>query len=60
MGVKVTWQLDVAPLPARVQLGEENAPGPLLEKVTAPMGVIGVPGPVSVTVTVHVVGVLCL
>ena len=60
MGVKVTWQLAVAPFPVGVQLAWENAPGPLLEKATAPVGVIGVPGLVSVTVTVHVVGVLCL
>ena len=46
------------PPPDRVQLVEENVPGPLLEKLTAPVGVMGVPGAMSFTVTVHVVGVL--
>ena len=56
--MKVTWQVAVDPLPERVQLVEENAPGPLLEKLTIPIGVMGVPGLISFTVTVHVVGVL--
>ena len=53
-------QLAVAPLPERVQLVAEKVPEPLLEKETEPVGVIGVPGLVSVTVTVHVIGVPCL
>jgi len=39
-----------------MQLGELNIPDPVLVKLTGPIGAIGVPGPVSVTVAVHVVG----
>ena len=56
--MNVILQLAVAPVPDRVQLDVEKLPGPLLEKVTMPLGVIGVPGLSSVTVTVQVVGVL--
>jgi hypothetical protein len=40
----------------RTQLGELNVPDPLLLKLTMPVGGIGVPGPVSVTVAVQLVG----
>ena len=46
----------VAPVPASVQA--VNVPVPLLLKVTLPPGVIGVPGDVSVTVTVQLVTLL--
>ncbi len=35
-----------------------KGPNPLLVKVTVPVGVIGVPGELSLTVAVHVVDVL--
>ena len=56
LGLKVTWQAAVPPLPERVQLSDEKEPAldGLTEKVTEPVGVIGVPPDVSVTVTVHV------
>jgi hypothetical protein len=56
-GVNLTVQLAVAPVPERVQVVEENEPAALLEKVTVPVGVTGVPGLVSVTVTLHLVAV---
>ena len=42
----------------RVQLAELKLPGPLLLQATVPVGVIGVPGDVSVTVAVQVTGCL--
>jgi hypothetical protein len=42
--------------PASVQLAGENDPLASEENATAPVGVVGVPEPVSVTVAVHVVG----
>lgn len=56
LGVNFTWHVAEAPLPERVHVAEENVPGLLLEKATFPVGVTAVPGLVSVTVTVHVVG----
>ena len=54
----MTWQVALAPDPERVQaLPELNVPIVLLlVKVTEPLGVTVVPGEVSVTVAVHVVG----
>jgi hypothetical protein len=47
----VTVQVAVAPAPESVQLFEGlKVPAPLLLQVTVPVGVIGVPGDVSVTV----------
>ena len=43
------------PDPESVQLVELNVPAPLLVKVTVPVGVMGVPAEVSVTVAVQVV-----
>lgn len=61
VGVKFTVHFAVAPLPERVQLAEENLPRPpLLVNVMVPVGVIGAPGLVSVTVIVQVIGVLGL
>jgi len=56
MGLNITEQLAVVPLLERVQAVDEKLPGRLLENVAVPPGAIGVPGLVSVTVTVHVVG----
>src|SRR2546430_17627354 len=53
--VKVTLHAAVPPVPERVQVVELKVPGPLLLQLTVPVGVIGVPGDVSVTVAVHVV-----
>jgi hypothetical protein len=53
--VKFTPQLavpDVAPV-ARVQLGALREPEPVEVQVTVPVGVLTVPGEVSVTVAVH-------
>ena len=55
-GVKVTEQVADAPVPDREHVVEEKAPDLLAEKVTIPVGVAAVPGPLSVTVAVHVVG----
>jgi len=41
-----------------VQLAALKVPVPLLAKVTVPVGVIAVPGDVSVTIAVHVVTLL--
>lgn len=56
MGVNVTEQLAASPLSERVQDADENLPGWLLANATVPAGVIGVPGLVSTTMTVHVIG----
>ncbi|TMP99806.1 MAG: hypothetical protein E6K99_03905 [Thaumarchaeota archaeon] len=53
--VKATLHVAVPPVPERVQVVELKVPGPLLLQLTVPVGVIGVPGDVSVTVAVHVV-----
>src|SRR3989442_5559746 len=53
--VKATLHVAVPPVPESVQLVELKVPGPLLLQLTVPVGVIGVPGDVSVTVAVHVV-----
>ena len=50
----MTEQLAEAPVPARVQLGALNVPARLLVKPTVPVGVMAVPGEVSVTVAVQV------
>ena len=51
--MKVTVQLAEAPVPTNVQV--ENTPiTPDCDRVTVPVGVIGVPGEMSVTVTVQV------
>ena len=55
LGVKVTEQLAELPLPASVQLVGVKVPAPLELKLTVPVGVLGVPPPVSVTVAVQVV-----
>ena len=54
-GVKVTEQLAELPVPLSVQLAAEKVP-PLFAKLTVPVGVMAVPGPVSVTVAVQLVG----
>jgi len=55
-GVKVTEQLAEPPPPDSVQLDGLKLPGPpLLVKLTVPVGVIGVPESVSVTVAEQVV-----
>ena len=51
--VYVTTQLAVGPAPERVHGLGLNVPFPLLFQATVPVGVIGVPGDVSITVTVH-------
>ena len=43
------------PVLERVQLAELKLPAPLLLQLTVPVGVIGVPGDVSVTVAVQVI-----
>src|SRR2546428_444226 len=55
LGVYVTEQDALDPLPESVQLAELKVPLPLLMKETLPVGVVGVPV-VSVTVAVQVVG----
>src|SRR2546428_440185 len=55
VGVYVTEQDALDPLPESVQLAELKVPLPLLMKETLPVGVVGVPV-VSVTVAVQVVG----
>jgi hypothetical protein len=54
--VNVTEQLAVVPLPESGQVADEKLPAWLLANVAVPAGVIGVPGLVSTTVTVHVIG----
>ena len=55
-GVYVTEQVAAAPAPVSVQLAAGlKVPLPLLAKVTVPLGVIGVPVSLSVTVAVQVV-----
>src|SRR2546422_4535169 len=54
LGVYVTEQDALDPLPESVQLAELKVPLPLLMKETLPVGVVGVPV-VSVTVAVQVV-----
>jgi len=54
VGVYVTEQDALDPLPESVQLAELKVPLPLLMKETLPVGVVGVPV-VSVTVAVQVV-----
>jgi hypothetical protein len=51
--VKLTEQVAIPPVPASVQLVGANAPFPAVDQVTWPVGVIGVPLSVSVTVTVQ-------
>jgi hypothetical protein len=54
--VYVTWQVADAPLPLKVQGDDVNVEAVLVElNVTVPVGGVGVPGEVSVTVAVHVV-----
>src|SRR5208282_2130053 len=55
LGVNMTAQLAETPPPDRVQLVESNVPTKLLVNITVPVGVTGVPPPMSVTVTVQVV-----
>lgn len=52
-GVYVTEHDAAAVVPARVQ-GPVKVPLPLVVSVTVPVGVLYVPGELSVTVTVHV------
>lgn len=57
LGVNVTVQVAVAPVPASVQGDPVKVPAaPVLVNVTVPVGVIAVPADVSVTVAVQVVG----
>lgn len=56
LGVYWVEQLAVFPAPERMHVEEENLPEPTLVNVTAPEGVRGVPGLVSVRVIVHVMG----
>jgi hypothetical protein len=58
VGVNVTEQVTMSLFSLREQALAENLPGWLLENFTFPEGVIRLPGLVSKTVTVHVVGVL--
>jgi len=51
----VTVQVAVDPLPEMMQLAGLKVPVPLLLQLTNPVGVIGVPGDVSVTLAWHVV-----
>jgi hypothetical protein len=53
--VYVTEQVAVGPAPLNVQLVGLNVPLPLLVKLTVPVGVIGAPVSLSVTVAVQVV-----
>lgn len=53
VGVKVTLQVP----PTRVQVADENTPAPpVAVNVTVPVGVLAVPGEVSVTTAVQVDG----
>src|SRR5690349_23309270 len=52
-GWKVTVQDADVPVPDRVQCVALNLPRPLLEKLTVPVGVVALPGEVSLTVAVH-------
>ena len=56
VGVYATVQLALAPIPVSVQLSVADF-GPFTWIVTTPVGVIAVPPLVSVTVTVHEIGV---
>jgi hypothetical protein len=56
VGVYVDWHVAAAPLPPNVQV--VNVPVPELDSPTVPLGVIAVPGDVSVTVTVQLVELL--
>ena len=57
VGMYVTEHEDEPPDPARVQLPPPlNVPAPSKVNVMVPVGVTGVPGPVSFTVAVQVVG----
>ncbi len=51
----MTVQVAVDPLPEMMQLAGLKVPVPLLLQLTNPVGVIGVPGDVSVTLAWHVV-----
>ena len=51
----MTVQVAVDPLPEMMQLVGLKVPVPLLLQLTNPVGVIGVPGDVSVTLAWHVV-----
>jgi len=51
----VTVHVAVDPLPEMMQLVGLKVPVPLLLQLTNPVGVIGVPGDVSVTLAWHVV-----
>jgi hypothetical protein len=51
-------QLADMPVPVNVQVVVENVPVPLLLNVTVPVGVVAPVADVSVTVAVHVVGLL--
>jgi len=51
----MTVQVAVMPLPEMMQLVGLKVPVPLLLQITNPVGVIGVPGDVSVTLAWHVV-----
>jgi len=50
----VTEHVAVAPVPDKVQGDPTKVPVLLVVKVTVPVGVLAVPGDVSVTVAVHV------
>lgn len=50
---KYTAQDAAVPLPDRAQVVALKEPGPLLLKLTVPVGVVAVPGELSLTVTVH-------
>jgi hypothetical protein len=54
VGLYVTEQVAVAPVPLSVQGDPVNVPVPLLANDTVPVGVTAVPGELSVTVAVHV------
>jgi hypothetical protein len=51
----VTEQLAELPLPESVQLGALKVPAPLLVKLTVPVGVVGVPKSMSLTVALQTV-----
>ena len=55
-GVNFTEQLDTSLFSVMWQTVDEKLPFRLLEKVAVPDGFISVPGLVSATVTMHVVG----
>jgi hypothetical protein len=50
---KITVQDADVPVPDRVQCVALKTPRPLLEKLTVPVGVVALPGDVSLTVAVH-------